>query len=138
MKNNGAASRIAGSNERKYMVSLHSEIASITGLFQSTWLHLEFRDGTAVPTYARQKRCGGGDRNGIRKSKNATPLLKTVGRKGTARSGLDGSEMGTENAGESKLRYDLALSLEVAGEEAPRGSDHNLATGTRGEGSAWP
>jgi hypothetical protein len=46
--------------------------------------------------------------------------------------------MGTENAGESGLAYDLALILEVAGEEAPLGPIHSLATGIRGEGTAWP
>ena len=46
--------------------------------------------------------------------------------------------MGTKIAGESRVRCDLALSLTVAGEEAPLGSIHNLATGVRENGTAWP
>jgi hypothetical protein len=46
--------------------------------------------------------------------------------------------MGTKNASKSGPGYDLALILEVAGEAAPFGPDHNLATGIRAEGTAWP
>jgi hypothetical protein len=88
--------------------------------------------------YARQKRCGGGDREGIRKAKYAMPRLKAGGMYATARLRHAGREMGTKNASELGSRYDLALSLEVAGEEAPFGPDHNLATGIRAEGTAGP
>ena len=91
-----------------------------------------------MPTYARQELCGGGDRNGIRKSKYTMPRLGTGAMDATARSRLVGREKGTRIAGESKVRSDLALCLEVAGEEDPLGSNHNLATGTRDGGTAWP
>lgn len=45
--------------------------------------------------------------------------------------------MGTGKTCETKLRCDLALSLEVAAKEALRDSIHNLATGIRDEGVAW-
>jgi hypothetical protein len=56
----------------------------------------------------------------------------------TALSSSAGREMETPIAGVSKVTCDLARNLEVAGEEAPLGSIHNLATGVREEGTAWP
>ena len=101
-------------------------------------VHLQLRDGTAVPIYARQKRCGGGDRNGIRKSKYAMPRRGTGAMDATARSRRAGHETGTRIAAEPGEKCDLVLSLKVAGEEAPLGSIHTLATGVREKGTAWP
>ena len=134
--NIGAASTIASRNQREYIVFLHRENASIYSSFHSTRQRSHLRHENHSASYASKKRSGGGERNGIRKSKYTTPRLQTGRMRETALSRWGNCWMEPENTGEPGMRRDPALSLEFTTTEASLGSIHNLATEARDEGTA--